>query len=680
MSLILLVLIASLLLVNFAGLALLLRPWFRDHAIAKAAGVIGFTLLFFFIEHFAGLGRLVWMWPLTTAIALGVIWLRLEEIKAGLWKQELVFVIAFLFALAWKNSFPDIVPQDGQLADLSFVDNYLHGGTLPPQDSWLPHLPFNMCYAFQHYGAALLARIIGLEGGYAMNLAFAVILALLASLAWSVARRFSASRAACAVLVVAVMAGGSGIAPLTHFIMNQDAPNREAKAGLASDNVWTGMRFAGSYVDRINTDFGKALFPPLSSEDKPSPDFESRDLPLETIAYLTFLGDYHSSLGGFLLLFIALACIAALESTPVAPAVSNSAQATGLSRNRPLQALLAATVPLTLAMNPWIFPLQAILLLGWAAYRHMRKNAPDWSAILAGGFVTMALIYPFLSQFAPHALPLQIRMVASTDHTPWNVFLGLYWPVLVLMVLALTQMRRIRPALLAVAVFAFLLLLSELVFVDDSAAPKYVRFDTVLKWWEWIYAGAILLIGAICLRGGKWVRGIAVAVLLLVSTYAIDIASYWHNSGKLSAGKMSGYAWLIRDGADKAILEFLKSAPHGVVLESLDADAYTPSSAFALFAAQPSLNGWPEYEAQWRGASAHVTDNAQRNRLFYRGNLPDAAQWLIGNDVRYIVWSRRDQERQADARTRIDALISPRYAWIPVTIDGGGELGYWVRK
>src|SRR5438270_8653353 len=104
MSLILFASIASLLLVNLAGLALLLRRWFTDHAIAKAAGAVGFTLLFFFIEHFAGLGRLNWLWPLTTAISLGIIWLRREEIKAGLWKQEAVFLAAFLLVLSWKYS------------------------------------------------------------------------------------------------------------------------------------------------------------------------------------------------------------------------------------------------------------------------------------------------------------------------------------------------------------------------------------------------------------------------------------------------------------------------------------------------------------------------------------------------------------------------------------------------
>jgi hypothetical protein len=683
MSPILFALVVSLLAINLMGLALLLRRWFPDHAIAKAAGVIGFVLVFFFIEHFAGLGRLVWMWPLTTAISLGLVWRRREELKAGLWEQELVFLIAFATALSWKYCFPDIDAQGEKLTELAFVNNYIHGDTLPPPDSWLPHFRFNVYYALQHYGAALLGRIMGLENGYALNLAFAVLWALLASLAWSVASRFSTSRIARIVLVAAVMVGGSGIAPLTHLVYrHENVTSREAIADAASDNVWMGMRFAGEYVDRVNTDLGKALFPLLRPEDRPTPDFESRALPLETIAYISFLGDYSPSLGGFLLLFVALAGIAGLEASPSTLLVPVEGEEAGSAdaKNFALQMLLAATVPLTLAVNARVFPLQCILLLGWLIYRYVRKDPPDWWALCAGGLGALALIYPFFSQFASHGLSASIETVNDFDHTPWNIFIGLHWPILVLMVLTLFLVRRHRLALLAGVVFAVLLLLSEMLFLNQHAGPKYSRFDSVLAWWGWIYAGSVLFLGAICLSGGKWVRGIALAVLLAISTYAIDIGIYWAFSPTPSMGKMFGHAWLNRDSVDKTILEFLKAAPRGVVLESLDSNAYTPSSAFALFSGQSSLNGWPDHESLWRASPSYIAQNAERNRLFYRGNLPDAERWLVVNDVRYILWTRRDQQRQADARPRIDAQISGSYAWIAVWTGSGEELGYWMRK
>jgi uncharacterized membrane protein len=260
MTVIFLALTALLLLVNLAGVTLLLRSWL-PHLVAKAAGLIAFVLLFFFVEHFIGLGRLTWFWPISTLISLVILWRQWDECKDYLWKEELVFLLSFAYALFWKFSFPDIDYHSEQLTDLAFINSYLPGATLPPVDSWLPAFRFNVYYAFQHYGAALLARIMGLEAGYAMNLAIALTLALLASLAWFVASRFIASRLLTFMLVAAIMVGGTGIAPLTHFIIEQHPVTRGDKAFAAANDLWTGVRFAGVFEDRVNTKLGHTLFP-----------------------------------------------------------------------------------------------------------------------------------------------------------------------------------------------------------------------------------------------------------------------------------------------------------------------------------------------------------------------------------------------------------------------------------
>ena len=191
----------------------------------------------------------------------------------------------------------------------------------------------------------------------------------------------------------------------------------------------------------------------------------------------------------------------------------------------------------------------------------------------------------------------------------------------------------------------------------------------------------MLTLGSICLGAGNWLRRTAVLVLLLVASYGIDMAAYWGYSQKTSLGNLAGNQWLRKDQVDKQLLEFLRVAPHGVVLESLDAGGgYTPSSAFALFSGQLSANGWPEHEAQWRGNPGHILANADKNRTFYRGELADALSWLILNDVRYIVWNRRDHQRLADARNRINDQIGSRYIWKPFWQNGAEELGCWVRK
>ena len=677
MSLIFLCLLSLLLLVNLAGVALLLRPWLPHYLIAKVAGALGFCLLMFFIEHFIGLGRLTGLWPLGSALSLAIIYRRRAELKAGLWRQEAVFVLMFAAALFWKFSFPNIDGHAEQLTDLSFIASYMSGVTLPSPDYWLPDHNLDFYYSFQQYSAALLGRILGLTTGYAMNMATVLLLSMQASLVWFVAGRFCAPRWPRVLLVYAIMLGGTGIAPFTHFILDQSKPGNDP-AFTATSNIWANVRFAGMFDAEVRQNkLTQALFPQPSAASPPSPGFQARDLPLETISYSTFQGEYHASQGGFLILFLALACLSVLETPRLQSVHGDTPDAQ--TTPRVLQALLAASVPLAFITNTWVFPLQAAMLLSWVIYRYARRAPPDWPALLLGGFGALALIYPFISYFAMQALVAPIRWVTSVDHTPLNRFIAIHWPALVLLALGALRMRRQRYALLLVMLLAALLLGSELFYVDDTLGDKYNRFNSALKWWSWIYYAILLGIGPILLGAGRTWRWMTVVVLLLVSSASIDMAAYWYYGDKSAMGKITGHYWLTQEQVDKQILSWLIAAPNGVVLEGLGVEsAYTPTSAMALFADKPAAIGWPDHEGQWRGNPTFIYTNAEQARAFYHGTLANALGWLGLNDVRYIIWVRRDQTRDPTARLRIQAQIGSAYEWKPFWKNGDDELGVWI--
>ena len=677
MSLIFLCLTALLLLVNLAGLALLLRPWLPYYPLAKVVGVLGFCLLWFFVEHIIGLGGLTWLWPVTSVVALAIIYRQRRALMAGLWRQELVFVLMFAGALFWKLSFPNIDSRAEQMSDLSFVTSYMSGMTLPPMDYWLPDHRLDFYYAFQQYGAALLGRILGLTPGYAMNLASVVLLSMLGSLAWFVAGRYCAPRWPRVLLVYAIMLGGTGIAPFTHFLLDQSKPGSDP-AFTATNNIWANVRFAGLFDAELrDNEITRALFPKPSAAAKSNPDLQARDLPLETIGYLTFLGEYHAPQGGFLLLFLALACLVVLEAPKLAAAQVGLPEDNAAPHM--LQAVLAASVPLTLITNAWVFPLQAALLLAWVIYRYARRTPPSWPALLLGGFGTLALIYPFISQFAMQALATPIRWVSPIDHTPLNQFIAIHWPALLLLGLGALQVRRQRISLLLVTLLAALLLGSELFYVDDPMSGQFNRFNSTLKWWSWIYPAILLGLGSILLGAGRWWRGITVVLLLLVASFSIDMAAYWFYADKSAMGKLTGNYWLTQDPVDKQILSWLTVAPQGVVLEGLGAEgAYAPTSAMALFASKPSAVGWPNHETLWRGNPSYINANADQARAFYHGTLTNPLGWLDINQVRYIVWVRRDQEHDPTARLRIQKQIAGVYDWKPFWKNGDDELGLWI--
>jgi hypothetical protein len=149
--------------------------------------------------------------------------------------------------------------------------------------------------------------------------------------------------------------------------------------------MWGSARIVGTYDQRGNTRLADMLFP------KAKAGFIPRDLPLENFGYQYYVGDYHPPLGGFFLLLLALAIMGALQHQVVQG-----------KYYRNLQVLLALTVPAAIATNTWVFPLQVVLVGGWALWRQWlgRReplSVPDWSALLAGGIGGFLLLYPFLS-------------------------------------------------------------------------------------------------------------------------------------------------------------------------------------------------------------------------------------------------------------------------------------------
>ena len=78
-----------------------------------------------------------------------------------------------------------------------------------------------------------------------------------------------------------------------HLIIRQ--PDGIDPSWSAAERVIASQRFIGNMElpndRRITTPLGEALFPRLQGSQKPTPDFEARELPEETFGYQFFLGD-----------------------------------------------------------------------------------------------------------------------------------------------------------------------------------------------------------------------------------------------------------------------------------------------------------------------------------------------------------------------------------------------------
>ncbi|WP_283147734.1 DUF2298 domain-containing protein [Silvimonas soli] len=676
MGLIALALTLLILFINLAGLAQCFERRLGDIDLARATGVLLLCLALFFVEHFAGLGHLAWLWPICTALSVLTLNKRLAD--AAWWRGQLPFACAFLFALAWRFVFPDLDAQSEHLTDLYFVANYLPGSTLPPPDQWLPGYRFDIYYGFLHYATALQGRFLNLDAGRAMNLGFCTTFAFTASLAWSLTGRFLQRRAGRLLVVAALTVGGTGVAPLLPLIYDLPSTNAQQADGNAVTLLWSNTRFTGLYDQQVNTELGRALFPALTPEQKPTSDFETRDLPLETISYYTYLGDLHPPVGGFALLLFVLALIGALEPRRADNSSENTETDAYGWRDETGVFLLGLSLPLLLALNPWTLPLQALLILGWCAYRWRSGLPVFWRALLGGAVTAGVLIYPFLAHFAPNAVPTAFALVTSLDHTPIRQFIAVWWPVLVLAGLGLASGRDDRRSWWAAWGVLILLIITEIFFIDDPLGGKYNRFNTTLKWWSWLFPAGIALLGTLTLASSrKWIRSVAWLPLLATCLYVIPQAQYWINHPKNHAGRLAGDAWLADDPGQRAILSYLRSAPKGLVMEGLDGGSYTVHGAFALHSGQPSALGWPDHEGLWRDHPWFINRDADYIRALYHGGLPDAAQWLASRKVRYVVWSSYDQTRDPGAFARMQSLLASRYIWRGLSNNNGIEFGLW---
>lgn len=673
---------AALIVFNVLGLALAMRRYCSSHELARVAGVLGIGSLLFFVEHFAGLGRLDWVWPFATATSVATIY-RHRHTLPDLWKSEYAFVLAFCYALIWRLAYPDVDLTSERLTDLYFISNYFAGDTLPPPDRWLPPYHFNFYYAFQHYCAALLGRIFGFTIGVTYNFAFCLLVALVLATLHAVVRRLCTTRRARVLVMIALLVGGNGISPFVRLFLEESAvPAPTGTLTVAEPEstwhklgrvigaplgpkltLWSSARFIGVFDREANTPLGKAWF---DEEATSAPvGAPPQVLPMEPLSYLVFLGDYHPPLGGFLLLATALLCIVHLERNV---------------EDRMALALLGATLPLTMITNAWIFPLHLAMSCAWLVYRRAHHQTAGWKIALAGAGVGLLLTFPFLSRFYGHGLTLPIAWVGRDLHTPWRQFALMHWPLLLLLATSATLWRRQRLAPMLAALWGGLLLLSEFVYVNDIYSGEFERFNTTLKWWSWIHTGAIATVLGLSLESPvKAARWAAVALTLLLSSYAPDLMRYLLFSPHPSVARFEGHYWLTRAPGNRELLGYLSAASPGIVLERIPAGAYSASSAFSLFSGHSALLGWPDHEWTWRNQPADVLLRASQVRDFYRGTLDDKPDWLAQNDVRYVVWSGSDNVIPG-AFEAISREISGAYHWREFHRSGDYRVGIWEKR
>ena len=382
-------------------------------------------------------------------------------------------------------------------------------------------------------------------------------------------------------------------------------------------------------------------------------------------------GEFHPPLAGFLVLTFSLLVVATLgaEGAP--------------KRRGLLVALLAATIPLSLIGDTWVFPLQTVLVLGWFAYRGLSGEKGHWIPGLFGAGAATGLAYPFLADFLRHpaahsgALSLVEPWMRSTP----AAWLSVFWPVVCLLILAPLNRERRGLALFFACLVVALLAGTEFLYVRDTYAGTLVRFNSCLKWWGWVYAAGVIALGALNLgSASRLCRYGSLVAILLPCAQAYDFTRQFLFSGKDQVGMIDGTNWITRDDTVRAIVATLRNRPPGICIESSDAYENTDAMVISVFSGKPCLVGWPTQENIWRDFAREIDYRVAQEHAFYAGKMDDPLQWLLLNDVRYVLWLQRDNDSNNDRFLPLHAKIKSRYAWRLFAGTGTDwAVGFWER-
>lgn len=692
-------LLVTLVLVNVTGLTLLTLPYLRlPYGLAQAATVTGGCLALFFLEHYVGLGRMGWMLPVGAVGGGWLMWQRRQTLRAHL-PANAWLLIGFFHCLAWRYLSPNIDASTERMADLSFVANYSPGVRLPPPDLWCPPYTLNHYYSFQHYGAGLLGRMAGVSPGMAYHLAFCLLSGLTMAAAYEGVKLLCARRWAQALVLATFMVGGTGASIFTPFMI------RDSRT---EETPWCSMRFVGTTTAFPNhklTAFGRRIkglvAPPKASE-------VAQDLPMETFSYIVELGDYHAPLSGAFLLAVSLGAVALLLRSP--------AQAAGAS------ALLGASLPLTLASNAWTLPFQAMLAAGTLTYlRLQNRRWPDGRSFLLGAAGVTVALFPFFSYFLPLTVGNQapMRLTPAEFRTPLPYFLIVFWPVLAV---CLTHFIFARKEAKLLSFFWLLALAgADAVYMDDIYGGNAERFNSTLKWWPWVFNGALLSVAAINLDSARRsVRIVTAATLLVVLSFTVRLSYTWidgflvqvpavgralHRLGAVfqsspplpaapdyqpvSFGKLDGDGWLrgnVLYGKDMnramgSLLDYLKTQPRGIMIEKPDERAFAQTGEFSIFSGQPTLLGWVAHEELWRNNQTDLESRYARINDFYAGTLAEPLRFLAAHKVRFVLWLPRNNKLDApEAFDKMQARLARDYDWNEFYRVGNDIIGVWVHR
>jgi len=692
----------------------------RGYLLAKPLGLLAFSFvswLLLFTGAFAN-GRSYQMIVLFALVLAALAAYRslpnlAAELRARQWQiilGEAVFAVAFLLFALYRARNPDIAGTEKPM-EFAMLSSVMRSPTFPPIDPWLSGLPVNYYYFGYSMGGAL-ANLAGTAAAIAFNLSLITVFALTALVTFSLGHDLLALARDKSTAIERNVTGGLA-AVLVLFAGNLAGYRFVIEPDFRNEDFWRGIGWNASRVLQSSNEAGELL------------DYTINEFP----AFSFVLGDLHPHV--MALPFTMLATAIALswflawgdktssfrETIPLAAGTALLLGALNVINpwDFPSFAVLVALAGLTGVYffgdrRRWtdlVIHLVAVVGLSLLLYIPYHLHFEPFISQL--GLVSVrSAVGPFVIIFGfwivAAVLLLAHRLGRDSLSGRWmvlavGVVVVVLWvsnfPVGVLILctllaaaMAYLGVRRSdgEPGRAALPLIFFagfgLAAVPEIVFVDDFFGPPYERMNTVFKiyfqaWPLLAVASApalYLFLRRVWRRSGETGALATGATALVAVMFFVAVIYPFAAGGARIAGNqpatLDGLAFARRNWpAEVDAVEWLRAeAPAGSVVLEAVGNAYTDFARVSAWTGIPTVIGWDQHEALWRGDRQEVDPRVVDVDAIYQGRgRGETLDLLHKYDVRYVFVGRLEREKYG-----LD--VATRFTGFPMLFEIRGEV------
>lgn len=620
-------------------------PWF-----GFVIPPLALVALLNFIEHLIALPVLLYLLPILLGATL---WMAIsgKYFKEPLIIPTSVFLGAFAFTFAVRCLQPDISNTSDGISDLNMINNFSQGHTLPPPDTWMPPVVFEWYYAFQHYAASVVGRLLGVKIGEANNVSHALLDALVCVVAAAAAHRLSGGKLSVTLAMpfLIVSAATGSAAYLILFCHSNDQ--------WLSADLSTGMTLPHPDDSAVwkNPIWNLLLW-------DPRPEILHLKTPetlrLQVPGFWTWRDEYHANDAGHLLTILSVFVVAELTEV----------------RRTIWPWVMAAIIPILAAVaSAWALPITvllcwAVLPIAWYLGRRPAAINPTlWTL-----FTSVVLLWPaFYNVTSNPELP-EITAINPQSRTPLIEFLVQWWPIILLWICALICIRS-----LSFGVRWFLVVIPVMLFGIEMITIES-RYNTIEKMWG--YTWGVGLVGLFPVVAARAIIPFRIVTLVLLASGLTNLYNSLYNTFKWDdhAFALEGSRYITADEQKNRMMQIVGQTKHAIYLSGKCAYCYNEAPTLAVFTGNKSYIAWSWFESHANFIKEAQSREKQDND-FYSGAMTDRLRFLEDNHITgVLIWP--DDDISDDFLATLRKELDSAYDYIDCKGTGAKNAGVFVLR